>query len=126
MHIGRDVKIPIAFNDNNDSIIVSPAYLIFCIINEKQEQLLPEYLLLVFQRYEFDRYCWFATDSSIRGNLQINRFYEIEIPLPPIEIQKSIAAVAHCLQESRRIVQESRELMKNICPALVQKAAHSA
>ncbi len=126
MHIGRDVKIPIAFNDNNDSIIVSPAYLIFCIKNEKQEQLLPEYLLLVFQRYEFDRYCWFATDSSIRGNLQINRFYEIEIPLPPIEIQKSIAAVVHCLQESRRIVHESRELMKNICPALVQKAAHSA
>jgi len=124
MHVGRDVRIPVAYNDEEEHKIVSPAYFTFKI--KERTRVLPDYLLLVFKRGEFDRLCWFSTDSSIRGNLPWSRFCDVEIPFPPVEIQRSIETVVHCLLEADRIVQKTREMMKTICPALVQKAAHSA
>ncbi len=109
MHVGRDVKIPIAYNNNKDSIIVSPAYFIFTV--KKQNCLLPEYLSFIFHRYEFDRYCWFSTDSSIRGNLQTSRFLEIKIPLPSIKVQKSLVSVYGGLE---KLVADNEALIEQL------------
>lgn len=124
MQTGRDECIRLALCDEETPILISPAYTTF-VIKEK-DLLLPLYFFMVFCRSEMDRYGAFLSDGSIRSNLDWERFCEIEIPLPPIEVQRSIATVAHSLQESKRIVQDAKDLMKNICPALVQKAAHSA
>lgn len=124
MQTGRDECIRLALYDEEIPILISPAYTTF-VIKEK-ELLLPLYFFMVFCRPEMDRYGAFLSDGSIRSNLDWERFCEIEIPLPPIEVQRSIATIAHSLQESKRIVQDAKDLMKNICPALVQKAAHSA
>ena len=124
MQTGRDVCIRLALYSENTPILISPAYTTFVIKNPTE--LFPAYFFLIFCRFEMDRYGAFLSDGSIRSNLDWDRFCEIEIPLPPIEFQHSIADVYNCLQESKRIVQESRELMKELCPALVQKAAHSA
>ncbi|MDD6337314.1 MAG: restriction endonuclease subunit S [Lentisphaeria bacterium] len=124
MQTGRDECIRLALCDEETPILISPAYTTF-VIKEK-DLLLPLYFFMVFCRSEMDRYGAFLSDGSIRSNLDWERFCEIEIPLPPIEVQRSIATVAHSLQESKRIIQDAKDLMKNICPALVQKAAHSA
>ena len=124
MQTGRDICIRLALYTEETPILISPAYTTF-VINDPSK-LLPEYFFLTFCRFEMDRYGAFLSDGSIRSNLDWNRFCEIDIPLPPIELQRSIAEVFNCLQESKRIVQETRELMKNLYPALVQKAAHSA
>ena len=124
MQTGRDICIRLALYNEEIPILISPAYTTFIINNPSK--LLPEYFFLTFCRFEMNRYGAFLSDGSIRSNLDWNRFCEIEIPLPPIELQRSIAEVFNCLQESKRIVQETRALMKNLCPALVQKAAHSA
>lgn len=124
MQTGRDICIRLVLYTEEAPILISPAYTTF-VINDPSK-LLPEYFFLTFCRFEMDRYGAFLSDGSIRSNLDWNRFCEIEIPLPPIALQRSIAEVFNCLQESKRIVQETRELMKNLCPALVQKAAHSA
>ena len=124
MQTGRDICIRLALYTEETPILISPAYTTF-VINDPSK-LLPEYFFLTFCRFEMDRYGAFLSDGSIRSNLDWNRFCEIEIPLPPIALQRSIAEVFNCLQESKRIVQETRELMKNLCPAMVQKAAHSA
>ncbi len=124
MQTGRDICIRLALYNEKTPVLISPAYTTF-VINETAT-LLPEYLFLTFCRFEMDRYGAFLSDGSIRSNLDWDRFCEIEIPLPPIEHQHSIAKVFNCLQESKRIIQEMQELMKNLCPALVQKAAHSA
>ena len=117
-------RISLALYTDPNPAIVSSSYIVFR--SQDEDILLPEYLNLLFNRSEFDRYARFNSWGSARETFDFSEMCRVEIPLPPIEIQKSIAAVARCLQESRRIVQESRELMKNICPALVQKAAHSA
>ena len=90
MHIGRDVIIPIAYNDTPKVVAVSPAYYVFSIKESKIKKLLPEYLEMLLTREEFGRLSWFHTDCSIRGNLLEKSFHELLIPLPPIEIQKEL------------------------------------
>ena len=124
MQTGRDICIRLALYTEDNPILISPAYTTFVIKNP--EKLLPRYFYRLFCRYEMDRYGAFLSDGSIRSNLDWDRFCDIDIPLPPVQIQKVIAEISCCLQESKRIVQETQVLMKNLCPALVQKAAHSA
>lgn len=119
MHVGRDVRIPIAYNSKLDHEIVSPAYFVFSIKENSKSRVLPEFLSLIFLRYEFDRFCWFSTDSSIRGNLQIGRFLEIQIPLPSIEVQRELVAI---YEGCRKIVDENLALithLERVCHAFV-------
>ena len=114
----------IALNTEFDKAICSSLYEVFYVV--KTDKLLPEYLNLFLKRDEFARFCWYDAIGSARNYFRVANMQDIELPLPPIELQESIAEVTRCLQESKRIVQETQELMKNLCPALVQKAAHSA
>ena len=120
----RGDKIALAFNNEKEKVLISSIYTVF---RSKDENVLsPEYLYLLFNRSEFDRYSRFNSWGSARETFDWAEMCYVKIPLPPIELQRSIAEVFNCLQESKRIVKETRELMKNLCPALVQKAAHSA
>ena len=123
MQTGRDVCIRIALFDHEYPIIISPAYTTFKIKNSNE--LLPEFLFLHFNRKESDRYGWFLSDGSIRSNLDWERFRDIKIAIPPIKIQKAIVEVFKCSERAKKIATEARERMKNICPALVQRAANS-
>ena len=90
MHIGRDVKIPIAYNDTNKDIAVSPAYYVFKIKGTEKNNILGYYLEMLLTRNEFGRLAWFHTDSSIRGNLLVSELCDIQIPLPDIDIQQEL------------------------------------
>ena len=109
--------------NRGDTIVVSPIYCVFAITDPN---LLPEYLSLIYHSNEFDRYVRFNSWESARENFNYSDLCNVNIPLPPIDVQKSIVSIYNCLTEAKRIVADARELMKNICPALVQKAAHSA
>ena len=125
MHVGRDVTIPIAYNDWADNIAVSPAYYIFHILDDKRDFLSPLYLSLILGRKEFGRLAWFHTIGSVRGNLPDKTLKEIKIPLPPPDVQQSIVNLYYCIEEAKRIAAEAREQMRTLCPALIQKAIHS-
>ena len=92
MHIGRDERLPIALNDTNNVLVVTSAYYVFKVKDNKRDELLPEYLYVLFNMPEKDRLAWFYTDSSVRGNLTEKRFKDIAIPLPSIDEQKEIVA----------------------------------
>src|SRR6056297_481174 len=79
MHVGRDERLPIAYYEDDEPALVSPAYKTFIVSDEKK--LLPEYLMIEFHRPEFHRLAWYYCDSSIRGGLDWDRFCEIEIPI---------------------------------------------
>ena len=63
MHVGRDERLPVSLYTQDIPALVSPAYTVFESIDE--EDILPEYLMMIFQRPEFDRFTWFVSDSSI-------------------------------------------------------------
>jgi type I restriction enzyme S subunit len=88
MHVGRDGRLPIALYMDDKPSIVSPAYFMFKIIDENF--LLPEYLMMWFQRTEFDRICWLKTDGSVRGGLSWDDICRMELLVPPLDKQKAI------------------------------------
>ena len=88
MHVGRDYRLPIAVSEFDHDIIVSPAYDVFKIVDESK--LNAEYLMMWFSRSEFDRNCWFYTDTDVRGKLGWDSFCDMQMPIPSIEIQNEI------------------------------------
>lgn len=122
MQTGRDVCIRIAYMEDDREFLISPAYTTF-ILNDLSK-ILPQFFFILFCRFEMDRLGWFLSDGSIRSNLDLERFCDIEIPLPPIEVQQSIVNLYHCMEEAKKIASEAREKLKEICPALIQKAIH--
>ncbi len=123
MQTGRDVCIRIALQSNEGTILVSPAYTTFKV--KDTSKILPQYMFLQFNRFEMDRLGWFLSDGSIRSNLDWDRFTEIKIPLPPMEVQQSIVNLYHCIEEAKNIAREARERLTSLCPALIQKAINS-
>ena len=101
MHVDRDELVPVSMLEDYDEALISPAYNVFQVKNEKI--VIPEYLLLCFKRSEFDRCAWFYSGSSIRGNLDYKKFLEIDIPLPDIDKQKKIIDDYKAIQKEIRI-----------------------
>ena len=119
----RGDKIALALNDSNKGYLISSIYTTFCSKDEKT--LLPGYLYLFFNRSEFDRYSRYNSWGSARETFDWSEMCRVQIPLPPIQIQQKIVDLYNCYEECKRIANEAREKISNICPALVQKAAHT-
>lgn len=117
MQTGRDECIRIALFDKDDPVIISPAYTVF---EMKDSTVLPEYVMIWFSRKESDRRGWFMSDSSIRTNLDLERFYEIEIPVPDENMQKSIVDLYKVYTMRRSINEQLKTQIKDICPILIR------
>ena len=90
MQVSRDEKIPIALWSNNESIIVSPAYKVFEVVDTNV--VLPEYLALWFKREEFDREASYYGVGGVRGSLEWEDFCDMAVPVPSLEEQKKIVS----------------------------------
>lgn len=80
-------KISIALLKDKDCII-SSSYTVFEVINK--EELDPEYLMLWFSRPEFDRYARYMSHGSVREIFGWDEICKVELPVLPIEKQRSI------------------------------------
>lgn len=123
MQTGRDKCIRVAFFDKDKPIIISPAY---SVLEMKRNDILPEYVMMWFSRKEVDRLGWFMSDASIRTNLDMDRFYEIEIPVPELAIQKSIVEIYHIYNARKEINEKLKSQIKDICPILIKGSIEEA
>lgn len=117
MQTGRDECIRIALFQEDDPIIISPAY---TVLQVKDCSVLSEYIMIWFSRKESDRRGWFMSDASIRSNLDLSRFYETELPIPDIEVQCAIAKLYDVYITRRGISEQLKAQIKNICPILIR------
>lgn len=123
MQTGRDKCIRIALFDKDEPVIISPAYTVLKI---KDNSVLVKYIMMWFLRKEVDRLGWFMSDGSIRTNLDMDRFYEIEIPVPDLNVQKSIVQIYNAYNERRDINEKLKEQIKDICPILIKGSIEEA
>ena len=91
----------------------------------KKYELLPEFLFALLNRNLFNAYSRFNSWGSARETFDWSEMCRVQIPLPPIQIQQKIVDLYNCYEECKCIANEAREKISNLCPALVQKAAHS-
>lgn len=106
-----------AFNDTDEDIVVSSVNEVF---STDETRLLPEYLSMFFNRSEFDRYARFHSWGSAREVFTWKDLCEVEIPIPDIKIQRSIAAIYEVLRTRKKILERLKTQIKNICPILIK------
>lgn len=123
MQTGRDQCIRIALFDKDDPIIISPAY---TVLEPNDSSVLPEYIMMWFTRKEVDRRGGFMSDASIRTNLDLDRFYEIKIPVPEIEIQQDIVDIFKAYNTRKGIAETLKNQIQNICPILIKGSIEEA
>jgi type I restriction enzyme S subunit len=112
-----------ALNTSNETYVVTS---VNKVIKSKNESILDiGFLHLFLRRNEFDRFAIFNSWGSAREVFSYEDLCDAQIPLPPIQIQQKIVDLYNCYEECKRIAKEAREKISNLCPALVQKAAHS-
>lgn len=123
MQTGRDECIRIALSDCDIPFIISPAYSVLECIDTT---VLPEYIYLWFMRKQVDRLGGFMSDGSIRTNLDMDRFFEIEIPIPNIYVQHSIVDIYKAYNIRKEINEKLKAQLKDICPILIKGSIEEA
>ena len=119
MHVGRDEKIPMAIHEDENPIIVSPAYFVFEVLDT--DVLLPEYLMMWFCREEFDRNAWFYTDADVRGGMDKGAFLDMQLPIPTIERQREIVAEYETLTRRIRLNEQIIQNLETTAQTLYRK-----
>ena len=111
-------KITLAMNDSDETYIVSSAYTVFRV--KDKQKLLPDYLFMIFNRPEFDRYARFNSWGSAREVFTMDDMNNVEIPIPDINVQQEIVNIHKCYIERQRIASQLKEQLNNLCPILIK------
>ena len=116
MQVRRDKKMPVALLKDLDEAIISQAYPIFEVKDEKE--LLPEYLMMWFERSEFDREACFHAVGGVRGSLEWEDFENMQLPIPHIDKQREIVKEYNTIQNritlNQQLIQKLEETAQTI------------
>lgn len=123
MQTGRDECIRISMYNGDDPIIVSPAYTTFEVA--ATSIIIPEYFFMFFLSHERDRLGWFYSDSSIRSNLDWDRFCDIDINLPSIDIQQKYVNIYKAMLTNQQAYETGLEDLKLVCDAYIEDLKRS-
>lgn len=113
----KGTKLPVALREGADCV-VSNSYEVFEVSDK--ERLLPEYLMLWLNRAETQRYAGFISFGTTRDIFSFNDMCEVEIPIPEMKIQRSIAAVYEVMRTRQKILERLKAQIKDICPILIK------
>lgn len=111
----RGNKIAVALLTESNCII-SNAYTVFEIIDTNE--LDPEYLMLWFNRPEFDRYARYHSHGSVREIFDWEAVCNVELPVPDIEVQRGIVNSQKALSAHISFYQKEIEKCEAILLAL--------
>lgn len=106
-----------AFNNTDEDVVVSSVNEVF---STEEDNLYPEYLCMFFNRTEFDRYARFHSWGSARETFTWNDLIEVEIPIPDIKVQKAIADIYTVYYTRKRINEQLKAQIKDMCPILIR------
>ncbi len=114
----RGDKMAIALDRGEEPLLVSSIYTTFK--SKDTSKLLPEYLFMFFNRPEFDRYARFNSWGSAREVFTMDDMNDVAIPIPDISVQREIVNIHKCYIERKRINEQLKALIKDICPILIK------
>ena len=111
-------KITLAHNTTNETFICSSSYVVFCV--KKKDLLLSNYLFMYFNRTEFDRYARFNSWGSAREVFSFEDMCEVEIELPPLEIQQRFVDIYTALVANAKSYEKGLADLKLTCDAFIE------
>ncbi len=113
----NNTKLPIALREGPDCV-VSSSYQVFEIIDK--EKLLPEYLLMWFNRPETQRYAGFISYGTTRDIFSFEDMCNMSIYIPPIEIQRKYAGVYTAMKNHHRALSRGIEDLRLVCDMYIE------
>ena len=116
---GRDMLV-LALNKEEKPVIVTFNYNVFKICSAMSNVIDAEYLYAYFKRSEFDRRVRFSSWGSSQELLSWDNLCDIKVPVPDIQIQKSIANVMNVYILRKKINEQLKAQIKGICPILIR------
>lgn len=115
----RGEKIALAYNSNEGKIIVSSIYTVFFVT--RKDLLLSDYLFMYFNRPEFDRYSRFNSWGSARETFSWDDMCDMDIELPPIEIQQKYVDVYNAMLANQQSYERGLDDLKLTCDAYIEE-----
>lgn len=115
----RGDKMSIGFNDSTETYLLSSISTVF---QTDESHLASKYLMLYLTRPEFDRYARFHSWGSARETFTWEDMCEVRIPIPPIEVQRSIVAIYDVYNQRKQYAERMRQQINEVCPVLVAGA----
>lgn len=119
MQVRRDKKMPVALLKDLDEAIISQAYSIFEVKDEKV--LLPEYMMMWFERAEFDREACFHAVGGVRGSLEWEDFESMQLPIPHIDKQREIVKEYNTIQNRIALNQQLIQKLEETAQAIYKE-----
>ena len=113
----RGDKIAIALLDDCDEGLVSNVYTVFEVVDENK--LLPEYLMLWFDRPEFDRYARFKSHGSVREIMDWDEMCKVELPVPAIEEQRNIVKAYKTITDRIALKKQVNDNLAEQCACIL-------
>lgn len=101
----------------------SDAYIVFYINNEME--LDPFYLLMMLKNKNNQKKIWYFRDG-VREQFDFDQLCELEIPVPLLIVQKSLAEIYKVYLTRKQINEQLKEQIKNICPILIKGSIEEA
>jgi type I restriction enzyme S subunit len=114
----RGEKISLAFNDTNEVILVSSITTVFRV--KPESKLIPKYLFIYFNRPEFDRYSRFNSWGSAREAFGWEDMCDIEIDIPPIEVQQKVVEVYLAMVANQKVYEKGLDDLKQTYEAYIE------
>lgn len=114
----RGEKIALAYADEKPCII-SSIYTVFKVKDDTK--LLPRYLMMFFNRSEFDRYARFNSWGSARETFSWEDFCDIKLNLPSIDIQRKYVAIYEGLLKNLKSYESRLYDLKLTCDGTIEK-----
>lgn len=111
-------KISIAYNDDCDCIVssINPVFKI-----KDENKLLPRYLMMFFNRAEFDRYARFNSWGSARETFMWEDLCDIVLDIPNINVQQKYVSIYEGLLESLCVYEKGLNDLKLVCDGYIER-----
>lgn len=119
----RADKMSLALNQSEEAYLVSS---IASVIMTNNSKLLSKYLFLFFCRNEFDHYTRFHSWGSARETFSFEDMKNVSLPIPNLEIQKSIVEIHEAYVTRKDINEKLKAQIKDICPILIKGSIEEA
>lgn len=114
-------KVGLGFNNTETPLLFSFNNIAFFIKETAKATILPEYLYMYFNRPEFDRYAMINGWGSATELFSFEEMCDIEIKLPPIDIQRKFVAVYHAMLTNQQSYERGLEDLKLTCDAYIDQ-----
>lgn len=112
-------KITLAHNTTESTYIVSSSYVVFKVA--KTDLLSSDFLFMIFNRPEFDRYSRFNSWGSARETFSWEDMCDIDVELPSLEIQQKYVDVYNAMISNQQSYECGLNDLKLVCDAYIEE-----